>query len=136
MIDVTFRGPDVTFRGPDVTFRGPVTVLSPLEVPRAFLFHRRCMVVWVSLNFVAAPGYDSRFILRGKRMKRIALAVAVAFVGGCASQPQIGRYQLITEPAPASGGYGQAFVIDTATGQVWSDRNQDFLFPKLPTTRP
>jgi hypothetical protein len=64
-------------------------------------------------------------------MKRFALVMISVTLGGCATQPQIGRYQL------HSTGGQSVWVIDTATGQVWSHVTHDqFLAPKLPTTRP
>lgn len=64
-------------------------------------------------------------------MKSLAMALVVVLLGGCVSQPQVGRYQFQSNGSTA-------FIIDTATGQVWSnynDRNH-FYEPKLPTARP
>ncbi len=49
-----------------------------------------------------------------------------------------GRFQLSVTPAPPGGG-PYAFVIDTATGQVWSNvppGDHSFIDKKLPASQP
>ena len=59
-------------------------------------------------------------------------AALIAGLGAVQQQePQIGRFQISAEHS------GDAFVVDTATGRVWTDRQattnagREFLKPKL-----
>ena len=60
----------------------------------------------------------------------VVVAVAAIFLGAVKSEPTVGRYQI------AAGANG-ASVVDTMTGQVWSESAtaSSFLAPKIESSK-
>jgi hypothetical protein len=58
------------------------------------------------------------------------VVVALLFLTGAASVPQIGRYQI---EAVSRGNYSDVYVIDTTTGAVkwWDTKNENIPFEQI-----